>query len=507
MNKTSIKKIDYKLLIIFIAIAIQIIVMSYSDHKGGLTADSKNYLNLAQNILDGNGFFVKDLYSPTGRSYFAVWPVGYSVMVAAVASVIPVDLVLASKFLNILLIGIILYIFGKIFGKEAYVFGSLFLLDSVMRLTHRTWVQTPFITGFILLSISLFYFYHNRESLRWIAAIIFSGIFLFVNRYVGVVCLIPIGILGCYLFYKKDYRAFLCLVLGGFLILGFAILYLYVNYHYTGHLTGMERIDNPEDFGWMVKRYLSRQLEEFKIPIIASVFSFLALKYLKIKPKKSKKIYRSAGKLWPFFLFVGLSYLLFMIPLRFSIRFDDFGARMLAPATILFMIALLDYLHANSRYYAIFKKSLLGVLIISFIYVVVFKPAQTRYKGELSYLDYREKQKEKSALLEPESIVLFGDYDLIYLHDSVQPAAPFPFYGDYIYGKEYNGDFKEDIRKEESISEYVKRRCKLPITAIYIDVDNWKPKTDGGYLEIQEFVDANKGKSIVKLVSCRNVPK
>lgn len=499
-------KIDYRLLLVFLAIAIQILVMSYSTYKGGLTADSKNYLNLAQNILDGHGFLVQDYYSETGRSYFAAWPVGYSVLIAGVAKIFPVDLVLASKLVNILLIGIILLIFKRIFKAEAYIFGSLFLLDSVMKLTYRTWVQTPFMTGMVVLAFLLFYFYHNRQSMLIPIGIIVACIFMFLSRYIGLTSLIAVAILGCYLFYKRDYRSFFVLAVTGFAALGFAIFYFYLNHINAGHITGIERIASPEDTFWMIKRLLLRLLEEGKIVFIAWALVIISIKIFKIKPTKTNASYKTPDNLCAFCTLVALTYLTTIIILRFMYRFDDFGSRMFAPATLLFFIALLDYLHRKGKYYDIFKKCLIVTIIGSFIYNVPYKSYRSFAKGKPTYLEHRSAQEEKYSKLQHDSIVLFGNYDLIYLKNRVQPAAGFPFYGDHIYGKPYNGDLKEDIGPQESLKSYVEKRCKLGISAIYVDSERWKhlrnTKSDGGYEEIDNFLKKYPNNPLPKLADC-----
>ena len=121
MNKSPDFKIyreDWYLLIIFIMMAIAIVVKSYFHPDGYLSPDSANYLKLAQNLLEGNGYYVS-AYSITGtgqdRELFAAWPIGYPTLIFVVAKLTGLSVFWASKFLNILLIGIILGIFRKLF--------------------------------------------------------------------------------------------------------------------------------------------------------------------------------------------------------------------------------------------------------------------------------------------------------------------------------------------------------------------------------------------------------
>jgi len=124
MNKSPNFKIyreDWYLLIIFIMMAVAIVVKSYFHLDGYLSPDSTNYLKLAQNLLEGNGYYVS-AYGSTGqdREFFAAWPVGYSTIIFVVAKLTGLSVFWASKFLNILLIGIILGIFRNLFKHNAY---------------------------------------------------------------------------------------------------------------------------------------------------------------------------------------------------------------------------------------------------------------------------------------------------------------------------------------------------------------------------------------------------
>ncbi len=70
MNKSPNFKIyreDWYLLIIFIMMAVAIVVKSYFHLDGYLSPDSANYLKLAQNLLEGNGYYVS-AYGSTGQA-------------------------------------------------------------------------------------------------------------------------------------------------------------------------------------------------------------------------------------------------------------------------------------------------------------------------------------------------------------------------------------------------------------------------------------------------------
>ena len=89
MNKSPDFKIyreDWYLLMIFIMMAVAIVIKSYFHPDGYLNVDSTYYLGLAQNLLEGKGYYVS-AYGITGqdRELFAIWPVGYSTIIFVVA--------------------------------------------------------------------------------------------------------------------------------------------------------------------------------------------------------------------------------------------------------------------------------------------------------------------------------------------------------------------------------------------------------------------------------------
>ncbi len=93
----------YYVLLVAICAAV-IFGNSLIDPNGFLSPDSANYLRLAERILEGHPFTVPNDGRPTAFDvHFAIWPIGYPTLIAAVATILPVGTFLASKLLNLFL--------------------------------------------------------------------------------------------------------------------------------------------------------------------------------------------------------------------------------------------------------------------------------------------------------------------------------------------------------------------------------------------------------------------
>ena len=71
--KLILKREDCYLILIFIFLALGILTKSFFNEDGYISPDSAGYLALAQNLVEGNGFYAYSPYTPCNeRSFFAV---------------------------------------------------------------------------------------------------------------------------------------------------------------------------------------------------------------------------------------------------------------------------------------------------------------------------------------------------------------------------------------------------------------------------------------------------
>src|SRR5699024_8572100 len=96
-----------------------IIIQAIFDPNGFVTSDSAHYLQLAQNIIDGNGLHTAN-YVDGMNTYFATWPVGYPLLIAVVAFILPVSVLWAAKIVNIICLGLMLVLLNRLFGERSF---------------------------------------------------------------------------------------------------------------------------------------------------------------------------------------------------------------------------------------------------------------------------------------------------------------------------------------------------------------------------------------------------
>ena len=83
---SSLRKLpDYKLILLFLSLSIIILLNTFFDPNEYLSPDSTYYLRLSKNLLLHEGFGIADYTAPDGKSFFAIWPVGYPVLIYIVS--------------------------------------------------------------------------------------------------------------------------------------------------------------------------------------------------------------------------------------------------------------------------------------------------------------------------------------------------------------------------------------------------------------------------------------
>ena len=116
-----------------LALAIMFLMAWVAVLDGGLlsssyTADSVRYMRMAENIKAGH--FMNPNGLAGGEGWFAIWPIGYPVVLAAVSAVSGLDVYWASKAVSLLCAIAMLLIFWK-FAKDAFPILALALVSRV----------------------------------------------------------------------------------------------------------------------------------------------------------------------------------------------------------------------------------------------------------------------------------------------------------------------------------------------------------------------------------------
>ncbi len=159
----------------------------------GMYADSVIYIMGAENILGGNGytyFSGTDVYK-----LITNWPPLYSYILAGIGST-GLDIIRATRLLNITLMGIDLLLFsGLIYyqtrRKLLSVLAALLFLFSVPLFLRYTWaLAEPLFFTLILLSIILYYGFVRTQRPGWLVALGLGTALVYLTRYAGIFLMI-----------------------------------------------------------------------------------------------------------------------------------------------------------------------------------------------------------------------------------------------------------------------------------------------------------------------------
>ncbi|PKP12356.1 MAG: hypothetical protein CVU08_10955 [Bacteroidetes bacterium HGW-Bacteroidetes-3] len=376
-------KEDYYLITIFFVMTITIILKSYFNPSGYLSPDSIYYLSLAQNLLDSYSFYIYGW--DMKLEFFAIWPVGYPILIFIVAKLTGLPVFLASKLLSILLIGLVLIFFRKLFNKNAYLYGLIFFSASLIEIYSFSWSETVFIFCLVWFSTSMYLLISNiKKNALIYLSILFSSLFLFLSRYIGAFSFGLIGLIGLYYFFiKKDNSKSIILISIALINLALMSLYLHHNFIESGYITGTPRSFAPQSNAhllFMVINSFILEISFFSNNVIWKniAYPILLIILLFIKYQKSiinQKTNKQFIILPSVFSSIGLVYLLFMIFLSWNGFIEELYYRLLAPGIFLIFIAIISYFenHLRPKYFNLFKILLLSISIYSWIINVPFQ--------------------------------------------------------------------------------------------------------------------------------------
>jgi hypothetical protein len=432
---------DYKLLLLFLGLCSVILLNSFLDPDGFLSPDSTYYLRLSKNLLLNEGFKIADYQSPDGKSFFAIWPVGYPVLIFIVSKLTGLGVVWASKALNLLLIAAILLLFKYIFKETAHWAGLIFFIDANVLIFSFTWSEGPFIFFLICISFSLYKCVESNGRIIWLTGLFLSGIALFMMRYIGLISIGIIGLTALVNLFRRKWLLSTKLLLIASLQLIFAGLYLYHNKVASGYFTGMSR-DLPRESNLeLLNQLLSALKEEFiliksGIPVLLSMGLLLLLGIYLYRTRKKGYHDEKTGGLWKYFLLTGVLYLAAIVVIRWFNNLDPINFRFLAPGTFLIILSLACYLKGKPKVkvmnHTMLYLVILATLTIHYIpsSIAVFKYITTgkNYFRNPNYIENTRVILEKYKEVEPYSIVIFGSDHLRYLRENVIPTEIYEKY-------------------------------------------------------------------------------
>ncbi len=449
---------------IFLLSCIVVLTNTTFDTNHACTKDSIEYLKLAQNLLNGQGYHVP-AYGDTGhsRELFAIWPIGYPTLIFLVARVTGLSVLWASKVLNLGIVAIILATFRKCFGKDAPLYALLLLLYAPNVVFSTTLSEAPYTLGLLLFTFSIWKLLTADEAKATHYLALFGAFLVaFLSRYTGfILC----GLMGVFamdlLFLKGRPKDSLKLIGVATLCASVIVGYFYLNYQETGYTSGLERTFRSESLmqlSFMYLEVLLRQASLFAsdyplVMVIASLMMqyFIAdtlfaphKAYLKDKAKKLL-----TNDLCKVCLIVAAGYYACILGVRSIHSFHLYHVRLLYPGTLILLIGIV---YSFRTYASVEANRALRCLLITLATLSILASAAVpsllcSLQGKPTYKDEFAKWDALYKSLEDDTIVVFGMRHMNYRHLHVQIRQPreYPFYAH----TESWDDFLKRVRQYE----------------------------------------------------------
>lgn len=360
---------DLFLLLLFGAICISIYVRAYL--KGVyISADSAGYLREAVNLVNGQGFFYDGMAGY--RSWFANWPIFYPAFIALVMLVTGADAYLASKILSMVIVGILLVIMRLCFKKDAWVYALCLTNIGFLNLSYYTWSEPLFMVFLLGFALTLGKIIGEEEpGIARYVLLGSLGLCCFLTRYFGIYVWITTG---CYILYffisalrEKNRRALkkpVMLTVTAFVSGSLGMAYLLLNKIMNGMASGVSRT-----LWWDDYEKLTNDLIESLLTEVFNVFSLQIPELIEGFPYHLKVfvvLTVLAGLVWftakncrrfgreSVMVFMGGSYYLIFIVIRYFSSMDTFYFRFFEPASFLLCMAfiglLLPYLRGKKGF-------------------------------------------------------------------------------------------------------------------------------------------------------------
>ncbi|MCC9167333.1 hypothetical protein [Pontibacter harenae] len=359
---------DTVLLLLYITVCAAILLRVSVEGTGYTSPDSEYYMEAAQRLKMGEGFYIKDLYnlhrqsSTNGKVYFTAWPIGYPALIYTVSIITTLNVFWASKVVNLIFVGFGFLLMRHINKEHAYLLASIYGAFTIIENYSYTWSEGPFMFGALCFAYLASNIYSNHNRNKSIILLLITAIFLFLIRYIGIYTVGAVALAAIYYWWNKDYNlskkhfqvlAALCL---------FISLYLFRNYYIAGYATGIPRIyKNMESIPevavmamkglagefFIIRRYYFRGVPDwlfFMTLLFQIVVLWLAIKNV----NADKSVIDSFRKnhLSLFCFITAFLYLILLVFLRSISQFDPINARLLSPFTFLMLFGFVNYIAA-----------------------------------------------------------------------------------------------------------------------------------------------------------------
>ncbi|MCG1027004.1 hypothetical protein J5S49_01705 [Virgibacillus halodenitrificans] len=421
--------VNVGLLVLFFLYSFGILIRSAFDPNGYVTSDSAHYLQLAQNLLNRDGLSTAN-YVDGMSTYFATWPIGYPLLIAAASAVTGLSVFWASKLVNILCLAFCFWLVKRLFAERAIPFALIFSIATFSDMFVYTWSEVPFLLGMLWLVFGL-YRYITTLKYRYIGHLFAASLFMYFMRYIGLIGAGIIGLLGFYFLFKKQWKPMIACWLSGSISILLACIYLVVNFIQTGQFTGMERIpriETPSEFWTMLREAIVMEGNIFSsvehVSFLWTIIVVLLALIVFLRPKRLFQLFQTERQrlvLPGLFLAVGIIYLIGIVYMRWTAYFDTFNFRLLGPATFMVAFSLCSWIAmTDKRTWLPWRRVPMFVFTATFIVNVLY-PVYTSIKTEeQTYKETIDEVKSDYEAIPQHSIVAFENIHARYLRLDIQ---------------------------------------------------------------------------------------
>ena len=355
---------DGLLLLLYMAICAAIILRVQVEATGYTSYDSHFYLELAQNLKDGHGFYRSTEYpapvvkTPENQVFFSAWPVGYPVLVYLVSEASRLDVFWASKVVNLLLLGLGLLVLRRINPPYAFILGSVYGAFTILEMHSYTWSEGAFMFGLLCFVYLLTKIVSGKKENQHILLLLLACMYLFLMRYIGLFAMGLVALAAAYLWHQKRVDTARKLFLVFLLLCVFAGLYFGMNYLQTGSLSGGDRLaretESAGQLAWMFGQGVFNELLLMRhynfrgapdtLLLLAVILQVAVLYVVARAVKSSKEDFRK--NLFSHLCLLTAGFYLFTLAILRSLSPFDFDFRLLSPFTYLALTGLVHYVVA-----------------------------------------------------------------------------------------------------------------------------------------------------------------
>ncbi|WP_159469342.1 hypothetical protein [Dyadobacter sp. 3J3] len=367
---------NYSLFTLWIFHGTLVLLLAYVNPNHYTTIDSQYYLESASNILEGHGYTILD---ETAFQWNGTFPAGYSLAIAFVTFLTKINVLWASKIVNIGSTGILFFFLNVWLGRnKSILIACILFLGSFLKLWAHTWSEPLF------LGILFGWTYHfnqiNTEpefSKSNIIYIFLLGIGLMFVRYAGIF-IIPLCLCySVYYFWKEEKsKSLILIVLAVFWSAGF-LFYILLNYQNSGELFGGVRFDGniliAENVISFTKGLINETalfgnttFQSIDLLFLTGISCQIFISLLIIKELKSHFALTNLNKS---LFIISFFYLVFLFVLRIFSHFDEPGYRLLSPFTFFILCGIVCGI-SDVQITVRLKNLLVVLVVISWIEII-----------------------------------------------------------------------------------------------------------------------------------------